>query len=150
MMKKRKKLKAPEIWKSIPGYDGYSASTFGRIRKDFTTERSPRGILKGCTEKIGYIVHRIKRRNIRAHVLVLTAFSGYCPDGLYGLHKNDNKGDNRLSNLYWGTQSSNMKDRYNNGYKQRYTDEWREKLSLAKKGIPWSQARRDATKKTNR
>lgn len=45
------------------------------------------------------------------HVLVLTAFKGPCPSGAWGLHKDDNPHNNRLSNLYWGTPTQNALDR---------------------------------------
>jgi len=45
---------------------------------------------------------------------VLNAFVGKCPDGLQGLHANDVKSDNRLSNLSWGTPSQNQLDAIRN------------------------------------
>lgn len=45
------------------------------------------------------------------HVLVLEAFVGPRPEGMQACHDPDwNPGNNRLSNLRWGTQSDNTQD----------------------------------------
>jgi hypothetical protein len=51
------------------------------------------------------------------HRLVLEAFVGPCPPGLMGLHRNDDRSNNSLSNLYWGTPLQNMADCRRNGTK---------------------------------
>lgn len=50
------------------------------------------------------------------HICVLNAFVGPRPYPHYeGRHLNDDKHDNRLSNLAWGTKSQNTQDRRANG-----------------------------------
>ena len=43
------------------------------------------------------------------HSLVLTAFVAPRPEGMYALHKDDDPTNNSLDNLYWGTQSENIR-----------------------------------------
>ena len=53
----------------------------------------------------------------QVHRLVLEAFVGHAPDGKsYCLHWDDDHGNNRLSNLRWGSQKENMQDCARNGH----------------------------------
>lgn len=49
------------------------------------------------------------------HQLVLEAHVGPRPDGMNALHRDDDSTNNRVSNLYWGTQSQNGHDAVRNG-----------------------------------
>jgi hypothetical protein len=49
------------------------------------------------------------------HQLVLDAFIGACPPGQQCRHLDDDRLNNRLSNLCWGTQAENYDDRRRNG-----------------------------------
>jgi hypothetical protein len=117
-----------ETWKTIPDYDGYEASNFGRIRSWWKTgckgqkRKSNPIILKphlNTSNRRGrYIVHlaqkgRIVGRNV-AH-LVLFAFTGPRPLGLECCHKDDNREHNGISNLRWDTKQGNWNDRRRNG-----------------------------------
>ena len=97
----------PEVWQPIPGFDGYEASSEGRIR-------SPRRILKPSRSG-KYLNAWIAGEKRYIHSLVALAFYGPRPDGAYCCHRNDQPHDNRASNLYWGTNSSNQLDRVRNG-----------------------------------
>jgi hypothetical protein len=55
------------------------------------------------------------RRCVKIAVLVLTAFVGPKPPGMECCHKDDNKDDNSIENLYWGTHKENMLDRDRHG-----------------------------------
>ena len=64
--------------------------------------------VKGDPDQDGYtrmfLGHRgSKRKRWGAHVLVLEAFAGPRPLGMHGIHKNENRNDNRLENLKWGS-----------------------------------------------
>lgn len=48
------------------------------------------------------------------HILMLEVFVGSRPPGMYALHKNDIRTDNRLENLYWGTKRDNARDAITN------------------------------------
>lgn len=50
-----------------------------------------------------------------AHTLVLTAFVGPRPATLEGCHRDGNRANNTLVNLYWGTRSDNQRDRVRHG-----------------------------------
>lgn len=59
---------------------------------------------------------RKQRRTI--HVLVLEAFVGPRPPGYVACHKNDDKNNNALENLYWGSRTENMMDAGKNGSRE--------------------------------
>jgi len=48
-----------------------------------------------------------KYKRFSTHVLVLEAFVGPRPEGMWGLHGKGGCLDNRVENLYWGTPSRN-------------------------------------------
>lgn len=63
------------------------------------------------------------KRTIYVYVLVLEAFVGPRPKGLEACHKDDDRSNNRLSNLRWGTPWSNHVDALINGKRsRRYSD----------------------------
>jgi hypothetical protein len=55
---------------------------------------------KDC-KTVGYFIHR----------LVLMTFVGPKPENMFGLHIDGNPANNRIENLYWGTQVENWKDK---------------------------------------
>ena len=104
-------------WAPIPGFDGYEASDEGFIR-------SARGVLNPWLSH-GYAQVSLRRdgRTYKrsVHRLVLLAFVGG-GEGLDSCHRDGDKSNNRLTNLYWGTRSENIRDqvrhgRHNNGRK---------------------------------
>ena len=56
-----------------------------------------------------------KGKQHRVHCLVLSAFVGPRPDHHQGAHEDDDKDNNRLSNLAWKTVGDNTRDRHLNG-----------------------------------
>jgi len=56
-----------------------------------------------------------ERHHRFVHRLVLESFVGPPPDGMVGLHRDDNPHNNHVSNLYWGTMRENALDRVRNG-----------------------------------
>ncbi len=119
-----------EIWKDIPGYEGkYQVSNMGRVkslsriiqgRNQFGSFewRSPELYLRpGRTDKYGHlsVVLNDPRKSRLVHQLVMLAFVGEPPEGMYVLHSNGNASDNRLSNLRYDTQSENVLDVYRQG-----------------------------------
>lgn len=54
-------------------------------------------------------------RSRPVHQLVLEAFVGPRPPGLLGLHKDGDKTNNAVENLYWGTHSDNALDSVRHG-----------------------------------
>lgn len=82
-------------------------------------------------EKCGHIAisHREKRHYV--HTLVLLAFSGPRPEGQQCRHLNGDPGDNRPSNLCWGTCAENAADRIRHGTVPRGAKHCRAKLTDA-------------------
>jgi hypothetical protein len=66
-------------------------------------------MLAATPDREGYprIDARVDGRTLpmAVHRKVLEAFVGPAPKGLFALHRNRKRTDNRLSNLYWGTRS---------------------------------------------
>ncbi len=89
--------------------------------------------LKGRIDKDGYRTIHAGKSQIRVGRLVLEVFSimeGWYPGpGFLALHKDDNKANDQLSNLYWGTTKDNAKDAIRNGGQIRGTQCHRCKLT---------------------
>lgn len=109
-----------EIWKDIPGFDNYQASSLGRIR---TLDRYVSHKLAGLSlvngrvritavDLRGYesiaIVEDKKRHYYRVHRLVAITFLPNPLNLPQVNHKNLIKTDNRVSNLEWCTPKQNM------------------------------------------
>jgi hypothetical protein len=94
----------PEVWRPIAGFEGYSASSLGRIRND-KTER-----ILTLTRTSKYLNAWVAGEKRYAHTLVALAFHGERPGGMVCCHANDDGQDNRAENLYWGTAKQNMAD----------------------------------------
>jgi hypothetical protein len=122
----------PERWLPVFGFEGYyEVSDIGRVRRlSQATDRvrrihprrdySPR-VLSG--RKIGdyvYVDLSVKNQQTRRslHELVLSAFVGFRPAGLYGCHNDGNPQNNKLSNLRWDTPKANQADRVSHGNDQ--------------------------------
>lgn len=103
-----------EIWAPCFGYENqYSISSFGKIIRTQRGKACNTGRVKnntivngraviGLSKNSKTIVYSIQR-------LILQSFLGDNP-GLLACHKNGNSLDNRLSNLYWGTEQDNSND----------------------------------------
>lgn len=111
---------APERWLPIPGYEGYyEASDLGRVRSLprrgsnnalhagrilKPQRRGPRGYL-GVTLSVhgkakGYYMQR----------LIAATFLGPRPDGMDVCHKDDDKTNNRATNLKYDTHAANQRE----------------------------------------
>lgn len=111
-----------EIWRKIPNWPSYSASTFGRVRLDSYVKwkKTKIGIVIPHSSDKGYLDVQLSESNgIRksrpVHQLILETFVGPRPLGQETRHLNDVKDDNRLSNLKWGTQKQNYEDKKKHG-----------------------------------
>lgn len=117
-----------ETWRPVVGYeDLYEVSDQGRVRsldrvfvRTNGVPQSVKGrVLKPGTDKDGYRTVALSRggkaTTRRIHRLVLSAFVGPCPTGQEVRHLNGVPGDNRLSNLAYGTSSENRRDRWEHG-----------------------------------
>jgi hypothetical protein len=106
----------PERWLPAVGYEGfYEVSDLGRVRS--VPHPSRTGFKGGVIRKPqnagkGY---RALRLSVRGHLtgeyvhhMVLAAFVGPCPAGMECLHGDDDRTNNRLNNLSYGTHDENM------------------------------------------
>lgn len=127
--------KSKEKWKDVPGYEKYyEASTFGRVNQkiDILYAFWNRGIRKKLYKKgiidplflpsCGYfnicLRTEDKREVFKLHIVILTTFAGPCPEGMECRHLDDNKANNKKSNLKWGTHNQNVADQYRNKIRQ--------------------------------
>ncbi|MCK9234889.1 MAG: HNH endonuclease [Gammaproteobacteria bacterium] len=105
-------------WFEIPGYNQYLANEKGQILSKKTRNYTYGGNA-GRYLKVAVFRDNEPRVSLRyVHVLVASAFYGI-PDGVNMVvkHKDNNRRNNKKSNLEWGTQSSNIKQIYEDGLK---------------------------------
>lgn len=112
-----------DVWRPVVGYEGlYEVSGHGQVRSVPRTDslgRPQGGVILKTYLSYGYQALKLskdgKKRHHDVHVLVLESFKGSRPEGCQGCHRDDDRTNNRLLNLYWGTRSQNMRDAYRNG-----------------------------------
>lgn len=115
-----------EIWKDVVGYEGYyQVSDMGRVRSlprivksrnrwGEVSLRWPGKLLTLLSIRGGYkkvlLSKDGKVANKVVSSLVMEAFIGPRPKGLFVLHGDGDPENNRVSNLRYGTQKENMMD----------------------------------------
>lgn len=118
-----------EIWEAIPGFEGYyDVSSFGRVRSldRIINQLGKRQCVKSIKGRLlrpavshGYHSYVLwkdhKQTTIRAHHAVAYAFLGPRPDGTYVCHRDGDRLNNALSNIYYGTPSENVADARTHG-----------------------------------
>lgn len=111
-----------EEWKPVVGMeDLYQVSNLGRVRnrrgRVLRAFRGSKGAGRVEPEHAKVHLHDEEGNVLRkkVHVLVLEAFVGARPEGMLGLHRDDDKNNNTLANLYWGTAWENRQDARRNG-----------------------------------
>jgi len=135
---------ADEIWKPITKitlkageecyFEGYDISNYGRVRtykkkygrvakgnKNRPLNKYPI-IINGRPDQKGYIQFELsdvnkRRRNFRAHTLVMQTFIGIPKQYEVVCHNDDVKTNNHTSNLRYDTQKANMLDKIKNSKK---------------------------------
>lgn len=110
-----------EEWRDIPGYKGwYQASSLGRVRSVDRVipggrwgKQARKGvILSQHFDHYGYLMLIVQNKVLKAHRLVLHAFTGDPGKGLEADHINGDKSDNRIENLEWVTSRENCRRHY--------------------------------------
>ena len=131
-----------EVWKTIPQFPNYEASTLGRIRSKARQEKASytnphtgevsvyirkrnSKILKTSPRKIYWMVTLYKNDDLAyqryVHRLIARTFLGKPPNGKnHVLHEDDDGHNNCVGNLRWGSHKDNMEDMSN---KQRRSGE---------------------------
>lgn len=102
-----------EIWKDIKGYKGlYQVSNLGRIKSFHKYNKSNCRIISQAKGTLGYLtvcLHlRGKRRTANVHRLVAEAFLEKENGKDFVNHKDENKLNNKVSNLEWCTFEYNV------------------------------------------
>ena len=156
-----------EIWKLIPGFDNYMASSEGRIRSNITGKIMSAG--KNHPDGRGYLQISLtmstqKRITRKVHTLVCLAFHGLPPTEVHTVnHKDGNKLNNVPDNLEWATRSEQNYHRYHdlkqierqprgygNHHRANYTDdEVRQIRALHKQGYGYHRIRAIMGNKTS-
>lgn len=133
----------PERWLPVPGWgDRYEVSDQGRVRGLVGHNGKPRDVPhimvlaptgpKHLKKKpLAVRLHRPGRKLkcMTAHRLALLAFVGPCPAGMQARHLNDDRHDNRIENLRWGTPLENAADARRNGIRRTGERNGRSKLT---------------------
>ena len=116
-------------YRDIPGFPGYRIGTDGSVWSSRQLNKGHRGQWHRLHIRVtntrqhlsvslqDSVTKRGKTRFI--HSILLEAFVGPRPPGMLALHKNDIPHDNRLDNLYWGTESEQARDRVTNRHLPR-------------------------------
>ena len=110
-----------EIWRLIPEWPEYAASSHGRIKRVIPEQRAVTGrILKPCLGKNGYKYVSLTHNNIphtkTVHRLIALTFLGTPPTIKHQCnHINGKKTDNRRENLEWVTHRENAIHSYKLG-----------------------------------
>lgn len=131
-------------WRDIPGFEGYRISENGDVQTRWVKHGCKSWLgdewkdMKYHTNKTGY--HRVslrispsKKKMSLVHVLVLITFDSPRPNGLIARHIDDNKDNNHISNLTWGTHKENSNDCLING--NRVMGENHYKTALTKEDV---------------
>lgn len=117
-----------EIWKPIARFDGViEASNLGGVRRIATLVNcrngykrlAPARVFKARRHPWGYEWFEFSIANKKhwdfGHRLVMEAFFGPCPDGMYVLHFDNDQSNNNVNNLRYGTPSDNCRDKLMHG-----------------------------------
>jgi hypothetical protein len=108
VLEKKIRTNQHEDYLTSPRFKKHPTLPFWVTRKGQIVGKHGRFI--GSPNKSGYLCVGYNRRQYTVHSLVLETYVGPRPRGAYGCHKNDNKLDNSLENLYWGTPRQNSLD----------------------------------------
>ena len=116
-----------ERWKRVEYSPSYSVSSFGRVKRN----SSGKILSPSCAH--GYEFVTLSENGVinqtRIHKLVVSAFLGNPPfEGAIVCHIDNNKTNNKVINLRWGTPTDNMRDRERHGTRVRGVDVYGAKL----------------------
>lgn len=134
-----------EEWRSIPDFDGYQASSLGKIRGIDRLKQGRSGLrltrgqeMKQMLNKKGYPEVRLRKNGTHTrlvHKLVASAFL-VKPEGCTQInHINGIKTDNSIVNLEWVTNSENQLHAYKLGLQPSRAGEGNGRATLTDKKV---------------
>ena len=98
-----------EIWKDVVGFEGlYQVSDLGRVKSLHYKMTDQERVLVPVPDRIGYLRVKFKSKVKLVHRLVWETFIGPISPGFEVNHINEDKSDNRLSNLNLLTHKENV------------------------------------------
>jgi hypothetical protein len=107
----------PEGIRESSEFPGYGFTPDGRYWCCLNTRRvrGPWRQLKGTRHLDGYLMGAMrngsgKMRMVLLHRIILETFVGPCPDGMECLHRDNDKTNNAVPNLRWGSHRENIRD----------------------------------------
>lgn len=110
-----------EIWRPIPGFRHYQASTEGRVRRDpaHATAQVTEALKPSYTGGYAWVTiagDGAKRRKEYVHRLVCLAFHGPPPTPRHEVaHRNGVRPNTKPDNLRWSTRKDNHADKKEHG-----------------------------------
>lgn len=134
-----------EIWKNIPEFEGkYQISNMGRVKSLQRIIGHKNGylkkemIIKQHLNNSGYkhvalSINKSKKKTFKIHKLVTICFiSNVLPNGFEICHKDGDKHNNIVDNLYIGDHKSNTIDKYIQGRTKLSIDDVKNIIELSK------------------
>ncbi len=110
------------LWKEVEGHPGYFISQEGEVwnskRKVFLTIYNHNTYKPTHLTAGGYPSVKIQTTTYPIHILLGRHFLPNPHNYPCVLHREDNRSNYHLDNLYWGTQSDNSYDTWNNSRKR--------------------------------
>ena len=130
----------------ILGYEGrYSITNDGKIYSSYKRNTFD-GLRKQHTDKNGYkrvtLFGNGTSKNRLVHQLVAQAFIGENKDNLFVCHKDGDKENNHVDNLYYGTRSDNSNDAVRHGTHNFIQDGF-DKVRVKGEDCAWSKLDED-------
>lgn len=117
-------------WFEIPEFSGYCANKSGHILNKKTKNFSVGGRAGRYLKVSAYKDGNPRPSLYYVHDLVCRAFYGLPSTKMVVLHKDNNRANNKPSNLRWGTQSENILQVYQDGLK------FSKKYGISKEDLP--------------
>ena len=122
-----------EVWRLVVGWErAYSVSSQGAVWSHHREMLLSQIIVNRGYHAVNLYLKGCKQMR-KVHQLVAEAFIGPRPEGCWCLHLDDDKANNRVENLYWGTPTENSRDCMRNGHRpdQRGSANYNSKLNEA-------------------
>lgn len=105
-----------EVARRVPGWSDYFVDQLGAV---WSTKWGKLRRMKLTRRRLGYrhvaLSDGERKKSYPVHTLVLLAWIGPRPEGMECRHLDGNPGNNRLSNLQWGTHLENEMDKRRHG-----------------------------------